>query len=224
MFYRMIERKRDQWFASGDCTVRTLIDYISKAGQMRDAQVEAIKTYLFLKVACDCKTLNELFTAGTFNSLDIGELSLPDSVKDFLRRNPAAAALYEYASQANDSGEQVSKKLQEQIEALTARLDQQDKAEKQKATLLAAEQSAKAAGCTDERALKLTSKLFSIKDDESDEDVAKRFKEEYDANIKEFFGDGAVPYRGARISTPTTVSAADKAKQAREDAKRVREG
>ena len=55
-------------------------------------------------------------------------------------------------------------------------------------------------------------------------DLAKRFKEEYDANIKEFFGDGAVPYRGARISTPTTVSAADKAKQAREDAKRVREG
>lgn len=119
---------------------------------------------------------------------------------------------------------EATKKLQEQIEALTARLDQQDKAEKRKATLLAAEQSAKAAGCTDERALKLTSKLFSIKDDESDEDVAKRFKEEYDANIKEFFGDGAVPYRGARISTPTTVSAADKAKQAREDAKRVREG
>lgn len=45
----MIEHKRDQWFASGDCTVRTLVDYIVKAGQMRDAQVDAIKTYLFLK-------------------------------------------------------------------------------------------------------------------------------------------------------------------------------
>ena len=98
MFYRMIERKRDQWFASGDCTVRTLVDYIVKAGQMRDAQVDAIKTYLFLKVACDCKPLNELFTNGIFNTLDIAELSLPDSVKDYLRNNPAAAALYEYAS------------------------------------------------------------------------------------------------------------------------------
>lgn len=115
MFYRMIERKRDQWFASGDCTVRTLVDYIVKAGQMRDAQVDAIKTYLFLKVACDCKPLNELFTNGIFNTLDIAELSLPDSVKDYLRNNPAAAALYEYASQTNDSGEQVSKKLQQQI-------------------------------------------------------------------------------------------------------------
>lgn len=123
MFYRMIERKRDQWFASDDCTVRALVDYIGKAGQMRDAQVDAIKTYLFLKVACDCKPLNELFTAGTFNSLEIGELSLPDSVKDFLRRNPAAAALYEYASQTNDSGEQVSKKLQDQIAKDPASID-----------------------------------------------------------------------------------------------------
>ena len=123
MFYRMIERKRDQWFASGDCTVRTLVDYIVKAGQMRDAQVDAIKTYLFLKVACDCKPLNELFTDGVFNTLDIAELSLPDSVKDYLRNNPAAAALYEYASQTNDSGEQVSKKLQQQIASDPAGID-----------------------------------------------------------------------------------------------------
>ena len=115
MFYRMIERKRDQWFASGDCTVQTLVDYIVNRRQLRDAQVEAIKTYLFLKVACGCRPLHELFMTGAFNTLDIGELPLPDSVKDCLRRNPAAAALYEYAGQTNDRGEQVSKKLQEQI-------------------------------------------------------------------------------------------------------------
>ena len=123
MFYRMIERKRDQWFASGDCTVQALIDYIIKAGQMRDAQVDAIKTYLFLKVACNCKPLSELFTAGVFNTLNIAELSLPDRVKDYLRHNPAAAALYEYASQTNDSGEQVSKKLQQQIASDPAGID-----------------------------------------------------------------------------------------------------
>ena len=115
MFYRMIEHKRDQWFASSDCTVQALVDYIIRAGQLRDAQVDAIKTYLFLKVACDCKPLHELFQSGTFNSLNVGELSLPDSVKDYLRQNPAAAALYEYAGHTNGNGEQVSKKLQEQI-------------------------------------------------------------------------------------------------------------
>ena len=46
MFYRMIERKRDQWFTSDGCTVRTLVDYIRNAGQMRDAQADAIKTYV----------------------------------------------------------------------------------------------------------------------------------------------------------------------------------
>lgn len=123
MFYKMIERKRNQWFASPSCTVRSLMNYIVSTGQMRDAQVEAIKTYLYLKVACGCRPLNELFAAGTFNTLDIGELSLPDSVKDFLRRNPAAAALYEYAGQRSDSGEQVSRKLQEQIARDPASID-----------------------------------------------------------------------------------------------------
>ena len=119
----MIERKRDQWFASNDCTVRALVDYISNARQMRDAQVDAIRTYLFLKVACDCKPLYELFMAGTFNTLDIGELPLPDSVKDFLRQNPAAAALYEYATQTNDNEEQVSNRLQDQIAKDPASID-----------------------------------------------------------------------------------------------------
>ena len=123
MFYRLIEHKRDQWFASEECTVRTLVDYIMRTGQMRDAQVEAIKTYLFLKIACGCRPLSELFAAGTFNTLDIAELALPDRVKTFLRENPAAAALYEYATQTNDSGEQVSRKLQAQIEKEPASID-----------------------------------------------------------------------------------------------------
>lgn len=61
MFYKMIEAKRNEWLASETCTVKAVIDYIVKTGQMRDAQVEAIKTYLFLKIACGCKPLAELF-------------------------------------------------------------------------------------------------------------------------------------------------------------------
>ena len=123
MFYRMIEQKRNQWFASADCTVRTLIDYIENAGQMRDAQVDAIKTYLYLKIACGCRPLHELFATGTFNTLDVGELSLPDSVKDFLRLHPAATALYQYACQKNDAGEQVSESLEKAIKEAPDRID-----------------------------------------------------------------------------------------------------
>ena len=49
MFYKMIEAKRNEWLASNDCTVKGDIAYIERTGQMRDAQIEAIKTYLFLK-------------------------------------------------------------------------------------------------------------------------------------------------------------------------------
>lgn len=67
MFYKMIEKTRDRWYSSRDCTVNTLIDYMQKAGQMRDAQLDAIKTYLFLKIGCENKPLAFLFSHGAFN-------------------------------------------------------------------------------------------------------------------------------------------------------------
>lgn len=117
MFYRMIENKRDEWLASSDCTVSSLFDYIEKIGQMRDAQIEAIKTYLFLKIACNGQPLYQLFSSGAFNTLSVEDLEVKQSVREYLESNPAAQALYEYASLTNDNGEQVSKKLQEQIKS-----------------------------------------------------------------------------------------------------------
>lgn len=116
-----------------------------------------------------------------------------------------------------------ARKLREQNEALTRRLDEQEKSARQKATIAAAISFAKENGCTDEKGLKLTQALFRLKDDESEEDASTRFKAEYDATMKDYFGDGITPYKGSIISTPAKVSADDKATKAREDAKRVRE-
>ena len=44
MFYKMIERARDRWYASQECTVTDLIGYMIQQGYLRDAQIEAIKT------------------------------------------------------------------------------------------------------------------------------------------------------------------------------------
>lgn len=115
------------------------------------------------------------------------------------------------------------KKLREQLEAITKRLDDQDKAAKVKATLASARAAAIAAGCTFDKGLDLTEQLFSVKDDESDEDAAKRFKDEYDANVKKYFSDGIMPFQGAYVSAPAVVKPEDKAARAREEAKRVRE-
>jgi superfamily II DNA or RNA helicase len=105
----MIKRKQDEWLADPSCTVSDLVAYIEKANEMRDAQIEAIKTYLFLKIACGNKPLTELIAAGTFNSLDVDELSVSQNARRYLQEHPAALALYEYASLTNDAGEQVSK-------------------------------------------------------------------------------------------------------------------
>lgn len=43
MFYQMIARARDRWLAASECMVKELIAYVEKAGQMRDAQIDAIK-------------------------------------------------------------------------------------------------------------------------------------------------------------------------------------
>lgn len=115
MFYKMIENKRNQWLSSAECTISSLVDYIMKMGQMRDAQIEAIKTYLFLKIACGSKSLATLFRNGAFNSLDLSEIELSQSTREYLLVHPAAAALFEYACMKNDSGEQVSAQLEKAI-------------------------------------------------------------------------------------------------------------
>ena len=72
----MIENKCNEWYQSDNCTVKHLIDYIEKTGQMRDAQIEAIKIYLFLKIKCENKPLARLFYSGAFNTLDLNSLEI----------------------------------------------------------------------------------------------------------------------------------------------------
>lgn len=115
MFYKMIDAKRNEWLASDNCTVKGVINYIEKTGQMRDAQIEAIKTYLFLKIACGAKPLADLFRTGAFNTLSLDEIEVSAKVREYLMANPAAAALFEYACLKNVAGEQVSPKLEQQI-------------------------------------------------------------------------------------------------------------
>ncbi len=50
MFYKIIQKKRDEWLASPSCTINSLIEYIVQRGVMRDAQREAIKTYLYFGI------------------------------------------------------------------------------------------------------------------------------------------------------------------------------
>ena len=111
----MITKKRDEWFSSNRCNIKHLIDYMETTGQLRDVQIDAIKTYLFLKIEGQCKPLAKLFQEGFFNSIDIDDLEVSRQTREYLKRNTSAMALLEYASLTNDDGGQVSENLQKLI-------------------------------------------------------------------------------------------------------------
>ena len=64
MLNSLISAKVTAWFQREDCPVRQIIEHILKAGFLRDAQIEAITTYLFLKIEGGNRPLGELFAEG----------------------------------------------------------------------------------------------------------------------------------------------------------------
>ena len=115
MFYKLIEQKRNKWLLSSDCKVRDLISYIEQQGKMRDAQTEAIKTFLFLKLACQNKPLWQLFCEGTFNSLDLDPLEISHIARQVLMKSPTAKALFEYSRMTDRNGRQLAPLMEQFI-------------------------------------------------------------------------------------------------------------
>ena len=112
MFRDMIKAKCDAWYNSDECTVKDLVSYISIRGAMRDAQVEAIKIYLFLKIGCDNRPLGELFSSGRFNTLDLDAELLSRSAYDYIKANPSAAAFYELCHLNASADKNIAKMLE----------------------------------------------------------------------------------------------------------------
>ncbi len=112
MFHQLIQRKRDLWYQSPHCTVRDLVGYIRQRGMMRDAQIDAVKTYLYLKIACQGKPLWKLFAEGTFNVTDVDAEEITAEARDTMVQNPAALALYQYSRQKDRDGKQIAPELE----------------------------------------------------------------------------------------------------------------
>lgn len=115
MFYQLIQRKRDEWFASGDCTVYDIVDYIRRRGMMRDAQIEAIKTYLYLKIACQGQPLWKLFAEGKFNVTDVDAEEINAEARHTMMQNSAALALYQYSRQKDRNSKQIAPELEQYV-------------------------------------------------------------------------------------------------------------
>mgnify|MGYP000008302319 FL=1 len=116
MFYQLIQNKRDEWLSRADCPVKSLVDYMETRGMLRDAQIEAIKTYLFLKIACGNQPLWLLFSRGSFLTIDLANVSLTVRAREVLETNTAAATLYEYACLKDANGNLLAPTLKKEIE------------------------------------------------------------------------------------------------------------
>lgn len=82
---------------------------------MRDAQIEAIKTYLYLKIACKGLPLYRLFADGYFNDTNIDNEELTAETYKVLESNPAALALFQYSRLKDKNGNQIANELEKYI-------------------------------------------------------------------------------------------------------------
>jgi type III restriction enzyme len=102
MLNYIINQKKRIWLQSHDCPVKDLVLYMKEKGNLRDTQIEAIETYLFLKIEGQNKPLWKLFSDGFFtNGTDLSKLNINQTARDFLSNNKTAHALYDFSRQKN---------------------------------------------------------------------------------------------------------------------------
>ncbi len=102
MLNKIIDCKRNVWLNEPRCPVKELVEYIRNEKKLRATQIEAIETYLFLKIAGQNKPLWKLFSEGFFtNGSDLSKLNINQTARDFLTNNKAAHALYDFSRQKN---------------------------------------------------------------------------------------------------------------------------
>ena len=99
MLNELITRKKNQWLRSDTCPVNALSSYIRKQGYLRETQVEAIETYLYLKIEGSNKPLWELFSENFFtDDIDLNSLNINQETRKFLQKNTNANALYGFST------------------------------------------------------------------------------------------------------------------------------
>lgn len=100
MLNNIIRNKTNQWLQSKDCSIKGLLSYIKEKGELRDTQIEAIETYLFLKIEGQNKPLWQLFSEGFFtNGTDLSTLNINNKARTYLENNINAFALYDFSRQ-----------------------------------------------------------------------------------------------------------------------------
>jgi len=105
MLQTIIEHHKNQWINSDECTIKPIISYIRNKEQLRDAQINALETYLFLKIKCQNNPLWQLITERflvTENPEQHTYSHLPANAYLTILQNPIAKNFYDFANQKID--------------------------------------------------------------------------------------------------------------------------
>ncbi|MFH1097204.1 MAG: DEAD/DEAH box helicase family protein [Candidatus Desantisbacteria bacterium] len=96
MLNNLIFRKAQEWIISDTCTVKPLFEHINRNGNLREAQIQALLVYLFLKIEGGNKPLHQLFSEGFFcRNENLSSLNINQSARNVFESNIAARALFE---------------------------------------------------------------------------------------------------------------------------------
>ena len=105
MIHNLINAEVRLWFGREDCPVRDLVGYIERVGFLRDAQIEAIKTYLFLKIVGANRPLWRVISDGLLaRNEDLTSLRMSEKARSTLATNRSARALFEFTRAKTGNG------------------------------------------------------------------------------------------------------------------------
>ena len=132
MLNALISSHADNWFKRPDCPVLSILDYIRKRGFFRDAQIAAIKTYLFLKIEGGNRPLWQMFSEGFLtNGEDLSLLHISQRARTVFENNSAARALFELSrSKQNGSARPLLPDLEKYMLDNPVQIDYQGVAKK----------------------------------------------------------------------------------------------
>ena len=126
MLDALIEQGKRRWLRQPDCPILGIMDYARARGKLRDAQLDAIETYLFLKIAGQSQLLWTLIAEGLFTlEDDLNALAIPQALRDVLNANTALRGLYDLARQPLATGKPRMPALEQAIKTAHETLDAQ---------------------------------------------------------------------------------------------------
>ncbi|WP_423908090.1 hypothetical protein [Candidatus Spongiihabitans sp.] len=115
MLNELIQRRKDEWLLK-PTSVHGLLSYIKCQSRLRGTQIEAIETYLYLKIAGDNKPLWQLFSEGFFtDDIDLDQLNINKTSREFLKGLPAAKALYAFSIRKDADGKESLPEIAKQV-------------------------------------------------------------------------------------------------------------